>query len=126
MKKIVSIVAMCMIAISVFAQTSKTEVLYFKAQLACCQARACNTLENDIKGIVTKNFPNDVIFKQVALADESNKALVDKYQAKSQTVVLVNSKGSIDVSDIVRAYVRSGDKDAFEAALVAKIQESIK
>ena len=126
MKKIVSLLAMCFRAVSVFAQTNKTEVLYFKAQLACCQANACNTLENDIKQIVTKNFPKDVAFKQVALADENNKALVEKHKAKSQTVVLVNSKGAVDVSDIVRAYVRSSDKDAFEKALVAKIQESIK
>lgn len=127
MKKIISIMAMCLLTISVFAQTNKkVEVIYFKAQLACCQAKACDALENDIKQIITKNFAKDVTFKQVAIADENNKSLVEKYSAKSQTVVLVNSKGAVDVSDIVRAYVRSSDKDAFEKALVAKIQESIK
>jgi hypothetical protein len=119
------------ISFGAFAQKNQTEILYFKAQLPCCQATACNNLESVIKAIVEKNFPNgDVVFKQVALADTDNKELIEKYSAKSQTVVIVNTKKknktSTDVSAIVRAYARSNDKDTFEKELVEKINTAKK
>ncbi|URW80719.1 hypothetical protein [Xiashengella succiniciproducens] len=45
--------------------------------------------------IVAKNFPVDVTFKQVALEEESNNALVEKFKVKAQTVVLVNLKALV-------------------------------
>jgi len=99
--------------------------------LACCKAAACNNLENEVKSIIEKHFAGKAVsFKQVALADEANKELIEKYNAKSQTVVLVTTnkkkETSVDVSDIVRKYTRSGDKETFENELVAKINESLK
>lgn len=126
MKKLISIIAMCLLTINIFAQSNKTEILYFKAQLSCCQAKACNALEDDIKQIIATNFDKSIIFKQVALSDKNNKSLIEKYNAKSQSVVLLNQNGSLDISDIVRVYVRSSDKDAFEKDLVAKIKEITK
>ena len=92
MKRIILISLLAMLAISgnLFAQSNKksVEVLYFKANLACCKAKACNALEGNIKSIIDKNYPNgNVNFKVVKLADEANKELVDKYKAQSQTVV---------------------------------------
>jgi len=120
---------MSIATIGLYAQ--KVEVLYFKAQLACCKAAACNNLEAEVKGIIEKNFAKKAVtFKQVALADEANKALVEKYEAKSQTVVLVVTKKkketAVDVSDIVRRYARTNDKAAFEKELTDKINESLK
>ena len=109
--------------------TCKVEVLYFKANLSCCQAKACNDLENTIKEILGENFSEqEVVFKTIAIADEANASLVAKYNAKSQTVVLVNTKKSksIDVSDIVRKYVREGDKATFSNSLVEKVKSTIK
>lgn len=122
---------MSIATIGLYAQKSTVEVLYFKAQLTCCQAAACNNLENEVKSIIENNFAGKTVtFKQVALADQANKALVEKYNAKSQTVVLVATKNkketSVDVSDIVRRYVRTNDKATFEKELTDKINESLK
>jgi len=129
MKRVIILVALSIATIGLYAQ--KVEVLYFKAQLACCKAAACNNLEAEVKGIIEKNFAKKAVtFKQVALADEANKALVEKYEAKSQTVVLVVTKKkketAVDVSDIIRRYARTNDKAAFEKELTDKINESLK
>lgn len=131
MKKVILSAFFALITIGVFAQKSNVEVLYFKAQLACCKAAACNNLENEVKAIIEKNFPNgNVTFKQVALTDEANKDLVAKYNAKSQTVVIVKTakkkETSTDISDIIRSYARSNDKTKFETELVDKINEILK
>ncbi len=110
------------------AQKSKQtiEVLYFKANLACCKARACNALESELKTMIETNFVDgNVVFKVVKIADEQNKDLVQQYNAQSQSIVIVKKKKKIDafadVSNLAKEYVSSGDKEAFEAALVAKI-----
>lgn len=112
-----------------FAQKNKTEVLYFKAPLSCCQARACDALEADIKSIIENNYKDgSVVFKVVKTNDQNNKQLVEKYKAKSQTVIIENTKRkktkSIDVSDIVRKYTRSKDKVALENDLINAIKKS--
>ncbi|MDR2010936.1 MAG: hypothetical protein LBQ22_10705 [Bacteroidales bacterium] len=130
MKKGILIITLFLASVGLYAQKNNVEVLYFKAELACCQATACNNLESEIKSIVEKNFPSEnVTFKQVSLVNDANKALVSKYNAKSQTVVLVTTKNgkesSIDVSDIVRKYVRNENKKAFEKSMIEKIKESL-
>jgi len=131
MKKIIILLALSIAAIGLHAQKNSVQVLYFKAALPCCKAAACNNLEGEVKSIIENNFAKKgVTFKQVTLADDANKALIEKYNAKSQTVILVTTKKkketSVDVSDIVRKYVRSNDKAAFEKELTDKINESLK
>ncbi|HNW70169.1 MAG TPA: hypothetical protein PKI01_07195 [Bacteroidales bacterium] len=134
MKKTALFLAFIIISASaLFAQSTKgkAEVLYFKANLACCKAKACNALEADIKGIVEKNYPKgNVVFKEVKIAEESNKPLVDKYQAGSQTVIIINKKkkkeASINVSDLVRNYLKNQDKVTLETELIAKIDGMLK
>jgi hypothetical protein len=113
------------------AVAQKAEVLYFKANLACCKAKACDALEKDVKAIVEKNFTKEkVVFTEVRLSDEANKALVEKHNAKSQTVVMVvkkrKSEKVIDLTELVQQYSRSIDKDAVEKEFVAKINEGLK
>ena len=127
MKKLLVISVTILMTLTVLAASPKkgVEVLYFKAQLSCCQARACNTLENDIKTLIAANFDaSKVTFTEVLLADAKNKALVEQYKAKSQTVVVVNAKKkkTMDVSDLVRTYLRNGDKATFEKELIQKIK----
>lgn len=127
MKKLLVISVTILMTLTVLATSPKKgiEVLYFKAQLSCCQARACNTLENDIKTLIAANFDTSkVTFTEVLLADAKNKALVEQYKAKSQTVVVVNAKKkkTMDVSDLVRTYLRNGDKATFEKELIQKIK----
>jgi len=127
MKKISLLVLALIISVGAMAQkpAKGVEVLYFKAELACCQAKACNNLENVTKTIIEKNFKSDkVTFKTIKLADQENKPLIDLYKAKSQTVVLVNAKKkkTLDVSDIVRKFARHNNQATFEKELVAKIK----
>ena len=130
MKRIIILLALSIATVGLYAQKNTVEVLYFKAQLACCKARACSLLEGDVKGVIEKNFAGKAVtFKQVALADEANRALVEKYNAKSQTVVLVSTKKkketAVDVSDIVQKYARTGDKETFEKELTDKINAKL-
>jgi hypothetical protein len=130
MKKSTFILAALML-IGIASVAQKVEVIYFKAELACCKAKACNALEEEVKAVVEKNFASDkVAFSEVKLADEQNKELVEKHNAKSQTVVIVSKKRKkeivIDVSDIVRNFSRSQNKTEFEKELVTKINEILK
>lgn len=112
---------------AVFAQSGKSvEVLYFKANLSCCKAKSCNALEADLQTIIQKNFPDgNIIFREVKLAEDSNKVLVEKYKAQSQTVVLVKIKKknemSTDISDIIKKFVKDQNKEELEIALVESI-----
>lgn len=129
-KTLILISALIFINLSAFSQ--KAEVIYFKANLPCCQATACNNLENQVKGIVESNFTDDnVVFTTKKIADPDNKDLVEKYNAKSQTLIIVGTNkkkknNTLDVSDILRKYLRSEDADELENTLVAKIKESMK
>jgi hypothetical protein len=130
MKKIIVI-----LSIAIFAGTvclaQKAEVLYFKADLPCCQATACNNLETTVKSAVEANFSKgDVVFTTIKLSDPANKALIEKHQAKSQTVILVckkNNKETVtDISNLVRSYARTNDKAEFEKELLTSIKSSLK
>jgi hypothetical protein len=131
MRKTIFMFSVMLLSITMlFAQSGKNkiEVLYFKANLACCKARACSTLEGDIQAVITKNFADSsVVFREIKLADEANKTIITKYNAQSQTVVIVKKKKkkeiSIDVSDIVKTYVQNQNKETLEQALLAKINE---
>jgi len=116
-----------------FGQSNKksVEVLYFKANLCRCKAGACNALQADVDSVLIKYFQNENIeFKVIKLADEANKELVTKFNAKSQTVVIVSTKRKkenvIDVSGIVANYSKSKDKVKFETEMKDKINEILK
>ena len=116
-----------------FAQQKKSgaEVLYFKANLACCKGRACNTLEAKVKEIIEKNWTDgNVKFRQVKLTDTTNNVLIKRYNAQSQTLVIVvikkKKETSIDISAILRLYASSNDAIQFEKELTEKIREAIK
>jgi hypothetical protein len=129
MKKLLTIFSIFLL-IGTMAFAQKAEVLYFKADLACCKERACNTLENDVKSIIESHFSDsEVQFVAVKISDDANKELVAKHSAKSQTVVIAakkrRSETIVDVSDIVRAYSRNRDKAELEKELIAKINDII-
>lgn len=129
--KRIGILMIALMLMSIFGYSQKAEVLYFKAELACCQARACDAIENDVKEVVEKNFNGEtVIFKEIKLADAANKEIIEKHKAKSQTVVIVSKKNKnetvVDISPLIRKYSRSQNKAEFESELIAKINETIK
>ena len=131
MKKTIILAFALLLSVAAFSQKGTTAVLmYFKADLACCKARACAALENEVKSIVERNFPNgNVVFREVKISDPENAALVEQYKAQSQTVILVVNRkkkiSSAEATSLLKEYQQNGDKTAFEAALVKFIQENI-
>jgi hypothetical protein len=128
--KLFSSLIALIITVSALAQknASSVEVLYFKAQLSCCQARACDALESDVKKIIDNNFKNkNVKFKEIKLNEPANNDIVKKYNAKSQIVILVSTKkGKItttDVSDVVSEYVKNNDFNSFQKKVTDKINQ---
>ncbi|MDA3867909.1 MAG: hypothetical protein PF489_14350 [Salinivirgaceae bacterium] len=123
MKKLNVIIVIAFMAIASTSFAQNTEVLFFKAKLSCCQAKACNELEGNIKTIVEKHFANnEVAFRTINLADADNKTLAEKFNAKSQTVVIVKSDKSLDITDQIASYQGAKDKDAIEQKIVNKIK----
>jgi len=110
----------------VYSQTTK--VLYFKSDLSCCMAKACNSLQNDISIIVSENFSKDVSFEVIKISDPVNVDLVSNYNAKSQTVVIekYDKKGKfikfVDISPEVKTFGFNKDKTAFTEILKTKIE----
>ena len=134
-KKSILLLLLALITVSVttVAKDNKksVEVLYFKANLACCKARACNALQADVDSVLKKYFANENIeLKVIRLTDEVNKDLVAKYNAKSQTVVIVTRKGknetATDVSVIVQEYVKDRNREKFEEEMIKHINQALK
>ena len=132
MKKLIFLLVVTMITTvgvtNAQSSKSKIEIFYFKADLACCKARACNALEADVKSVIEKYFADENInFKVVKLAEKANNALIEKYNAKSQTVVIVKKKKetATDVSTIIHDYAIKKDKEKFEKELKNKITECL-
>lgn len=127
-KLILTLLPVMLWSVLLNAQNKKdlTEVLYFKANLACCKARACNALETEIRDMVAANFPDSSIhFREVKLADTNNAQLIEKYKAASQTLIVVRTRKkkvwSDNLSDLVKKYQTDGDRSAFEKGLVSRI-----
>lgn len=119
--------------IAIAQSNDKTiELLYFKANLACCKARACNNLQADVESVISNFYPNqNIVFRVVRLADTTNRELIEKYNAKSQTVIILtkipkkNKELSIDVTDIVHNYSLNRDLDKFFEEMKSKINEAL-
>lgn len=135
MKKIPFLIMLSFMVMATMASAKEKknaiEVLYFKANLACCKARACNALEGKVKEIVDKNWTDgSVTFRQVKLSDSTNAELVKKYNAQSQTLVLVKTKKKkeafLDISQILQEYAKTNDTQKFETELTTRIDEFIK
>lgn len=132
MKTKLSIITLLLLfSLSSFAQkkSNSVVVLYFKAELACCKARACNQLEADVNKVIKQNFENKkVTFKEIKLNDAANQAVIDLYNAKSQTVILVatnkkNKTTSVDVSAIIAEYATNNNFESFSEKLTEEINK---
>lgn len=120
------ILVSCIFAINVVGQ--KAEVLYFKANLGCCAARACENLETSVKAVVEENFDeSEVVFRTIMLTHEDNADIVKKYNAGSQTVVIVNTENgeNQNVTDLIRNFRRTRNNDDFQAGMISAINKII-
>lgn len=135
MKKTFLILFLAIIAgtASIFAQQKKSgiEVLYFKANLACCKARACNTLEAKVQEIIEKNWTDGTVkFRQVKLSDTLNNQLIDMYHAQSQTLIIEKTTKkkviSRDATSILQEFAKTNDAATFQKNLNDLVNEIAK
>ncbi len=109
------------------ANAQKVEMLFFRGELTCCAARACNALEEDLKELIRTKFPNgSVVYRTIGLTDESNAELVKRFNAKNQTVVVVKGSSYEDLTGIVAAYSRNKNKPLLENEVAEKINKILK
>lgn len=126
MKQIILSVVIAILC-GTLAKAQKVEVLFFKADLSCCAARACNAIEADLKDIVSAKYADgSVVFKTVMISNKDNADLVQKYNAKNQTVVAVGKSKNEDLTGIVAGYSRNKNKTVLENGMVEKINNVTK
>lgn len=132
MKRISLLMMIALFALSTAAfsqsKNKSVEVLYFKAKQCACKTRVCDALENQVKATIEKDFPDEnIVFKRVWLNEKENTALIEKYGAKPQTVVLVktkrNKEWSADLTEPVKNLTVKGKAETAEADLKNKIAE---
>jgi hypothetical protein len=106
------------------------EVLYFKAKQCACKTMTCNALEDQVKSVIEKEFPDKGIeFKRVWLNEKENEALIQKYSAQPQTVVFVKKKKDketvTDLTGIVQQYSLNKNQEDFEQQLKTTIAKNL-
>lgn len=122
MKKFISILVICFSGIlAVSAQTgAKTagiEVYYFHGTHRCT---TCNTVEKVAKEALKQYYGDQLILKSVDREDESNSALVKKFEISGQALLIVKGDKKEDLTSIAfMNAVRSPNR------LKAKIKETI-
>lgn len=134
MKRISLFMMVALIAIStaVFSQSKNksVEVLYFKAKQCACKSMTCNALEDQIKALIEKDFSGEIIeFKRVWLNEKENEALIAKYNAESQTVVMVTTKKNketvTDLTEVVHKFSLDRNQEEFENGMKSMIAENL-
>lgn len=90
----------------------------------------CNALEDQVKSVIEKEFPDKGIeFKRVWLNEKENEALIQKYSAKQQTVVMVKKKKDketvTDLTEIVHQYSLKKNQEEFEQQMKTTIAENL-
>jgi hypothetical protein len=125
-------IAVVVVTTMAFSQSKNksVEVLYFKARQCACKTRACNALENQVRSIIDQDFPDkNIEFKQVWLDDKKSAAIIEKYHATGQTVVMVRTKRkkewSTDLTEPVKNLTVTGKSATAKAELKKLIDENL-
>lgn len=135
MKKTILMLFLALFSVTAtaFAQQKKSgaEVLYFKAGRADNKSKTVDALELKVKEMIEKNWADKTVtFREVRLGDSSNKELVKRNNAQSQTLVIVVTRKGIetttDISAILRLYASNNDAVQLEKELTEKITEAIR
>lgn len=133
MKKSILFLAVILLAFSgtTFGKSKEVvEVLYFKAKQCACKTRTCNAVEDQVKSVILKDFPDENIeFKRVWLNEKENEALIQKYSAKPQTVIMVRTKKDkeivTDLTEIVHQFSLKKNQEEFEKQMKTTIAENL-
>jgi thiol-disulfide isomerase/thioredoxin len=81
--------------------TNPTEVYYFHMTRRCV---TCQTVEKVTEQAVNELFADavkrgDVTFKSVNIEDKENKALIKKLKVQGQSLLIVNGKDQVNITD---------------------------
>lgn len=131
MKKLLLLSISILLSFSLYSQKNSTAVvMYFKADLACCPARACASLEKDVQAVIESNFSkSQVVFKTLKLSDSENAEIVKQFNAKSQSVIIAfkhkKKITNVDASKIIADYSRNRNKETLEKELVKLIKDNL-
>lgn len=128
MKKILFISSLFLLFNFAAQAQNGIKILYFKANLSCCQATSCNSLQKDIETAVKENFDKSVTFQVVKIEDQNNKELVKAYNAKSQTVIIEKYRKNklkeyTDISKAAKQFGYDKNKTAFTQTLKTEIDK---
>jgi hypothetical protein len=132
MKKILTLVALILIAGSAFSQkTAKLKIVYFHAEHRCptCLSIEANT-KKTLNTYFAKLVKDGIIKLQILnVEDDKNQKLVEKYQAEGSSLYLTSITGkketTTDFTNFAFSYSRN-EPEKFISGLKAEIEKNLK
>jgi len=108
-------------------KTVPTEVYYFHMTRRCI---TCQTVEKVTEQAVNEFFPEaikrgDVTFKSVNIEEKGNKDLVKRLNVEGQSLLIVNGKDQINITDKGFLYAVN-EPDKLKAEVKASIEKFVK
>jgi len=108
-------------------KTTPTEVYYFHFTRRCV---TCQTVEKVTEQAVNEFFPEamkrgDVTFKSVNIEEKENKDLVKRLKVEGQSLLIVNGKDQINITDKGFLYAVN-EPDKLKAEVKASIEKFVK
>jgi thiol-disulfide isomerase/thioredoxin len=108
-------------------KSNPTEVYYFHLTRRCV---TCQTVEKVAEQAVNELFPEavkrgDITFKSVNIEEKENKDLVKRLKVQGQSLLIVNGKDQIDITDKGFLYAVN-EPDKLKAEVKANIEKFVK
>jgi len=108
-------------------KTTPTEVYYFHFTRRCA---TCQTVEKVTEQAVNEFFPEamkrgDVTFKSVNIEEKENKDLVKRLKVEGQSLLIVNGKDQINITDKGFLYAVN-EPDKLKAEVKANVEKFVK
>jgi hypothetical protein len=132
MKKTLTLVALILLASSVFSQkAAKLKIVYFHAEHRC---PTCLSIEANTKKTLDTYFAKlikdgTIKFQVLNVEDDKNQKLVEKYQAEGSSLYLTTVTGkketTNDLTNFAFSYSRN-EPDKFISGLKKEIEKGLK
>jgi len=107
--------------------TTPTEVYYFHLSRRCV---TCQTVEKVTEQAVNEFFADavkkgDVTFRSVNIEEKENKALIKKLKVQGQSLLIVNGKDQVNITDKGFLYAVN-EPDKLKAEVKSNVEKFIK
>ncbi len=114
----------CLPTVQQSKTASKVMVYYFHGERRCA---TCLAVSEVAKSFVAENYKDnkEVMFKQVDISKDENKALAKKYEIASSGLVVCNGKSSKDITAFAFQNARS-NPDKLKEELSKQVKEKLK